>query len=156
VCATLPLRTTFREQKGTPRAFTQYTAIRPADRIPLRATHSSCRFRQASRSAEHAGCASRSLKVGNCSRMIGACVASFAPRLIGDAAKTQRLEFQFQSNMRRSCPVLSVVTLALLLARKGRADFPSKRGAALRRLRYHHPALLIRGETSRSERIIAG
>jgi hypothetical protein len=30
--------------------------------------------------------------------------------LIGEAATAQRLEFQFQSNMRRSRPVLSVVT----------------------------------------------
>ena len=72
------------------------------------------------------------------------CLASFVLRLIGNVAKSHQLEFQFQSNTRRSRPVLSVITLALLLVRKGLARFPiSELEAALRRLRYDHPALQI-------------
>jgi hypothetical protein len=73
-----------------------------------------------------------------------ACVASFVLRLIGEAAKAQQLEFQFQSNTRHSRPALSVLALALLLVRKGLADFPRNEiHAVLHRLRYHHPALQI-------------
>jgi hypothetical protein len=72
------------------------------------------------------------------------CLASFALRLIGDVAKSHQLEFQFQSNTRRSRPLLSVINLALLLMRKGLARFPtSELDAAMRRLRYDHPALQI-------------
>jgi hypothetical protein len=73
-----------------------------------------------------------------------ACLASFVLRLIGDVAKSHQLEFQFQSSTRRSRPVLSVINLAVLLVRKGLARFPtSELEAAMRRLRYDHPALQI-------------
>lgn len=73
-----------------------------------------------------------------------ACLASFALRLIGEVTRTRQLEFQFQSNTRRSRPVLSVISLGLLIARKGLANFPrAELDAALRRLRYDHPALQI-------------
>lgn len=73
-----------------------------------------------------------------------ACLASFALRLIGAVAKTRQLEFQFQSNTRRTRAVLSVISLGLLIARKGLANFPrADLDAALRRLRYDHPALQI-------------
>jgi hypothetical protein len=72
------------------------------------------------------------------------CLASFLLRLIGDVAKAKQLEFQFQSTSRRSRPVLSVVTLALHILRKGYATFRyAELNAALRGLRYHHPALQI-------------
>lgn len=73
-----------------------------------------------------------------------AALASFALRLIGEVAKAKQLEFQFQSNTRRSRPVLSVITLAMLILRKDRANFLRRElNAALCRLRYHHPALQI-------------
>jgi hypothetical protein len=73
-----------------------------------------------------------------------ACLASFVLRLIGEVGKTHQLELQFQSNTRRSRPVLSTITLALLLVRKGLANFShGELNAALRRLRYDHPALQI-------------
>jgi Transposase DDE domain len=73
-----------------------------------------------------------------------ACLASFVLRLIGEVAKTHQLEFQFQSNTRRSRPVLSVISLGLLIVRKGLTNFPrADLDAALRRLRYDHPALQI-------------
>mgnify|MGYP001584143063 CR=1 FL=1 len=79
-----------------------------------------------------------------CVLLLIACLTSFVLRLIGEVAKAQQLEFQFQSNTRRSRPVLSVVTLALLLVRKGLAGFPREElNAALQRLRYDHPALQI-------------
>jgi len=54
------------------------------------------------------------------------------------------LEFQFQSNTRRSRPVLSVINLALQLVQHGMTAFPPRElGAALKRLRYHHPALQL-------------
>lgn len=67
--------------------------------------------------------------------------------LMGEVAKAHQLEFQFQSNRHRSCPVLSVIGLVLLLVRKGLAKFPRvELYAALHQLRYDHPALRIRGE----------
>lgn len=73
-----------------------------------------------------------------------ACLASFVLRLIGEVGKAKRLDFQFQSNTRRSRPVLSVITLALQLVRQGMAAFPPRElGAALERLRYDHPALQL-------------
>ena len=71
-----------------------------------------------------------------------ACLASFVLRLIGEVGKAKQLDFQFQSNTRRSRPVLSVITLALQLVQRGMAAFsPRELGAALERLRYDHPAL---------------
>ncbi len=52
-----------------------------------------------------------------------ACLSSFTLRLIGQAAKTRQMEFQFQSNTRRSRPVLSVISLGLQLVRKNLATF---------------------------------
>lgn len=73
-----------------------------------------------------------------------ACLASFVLRLIGETAKTMQLEFQFQSNTRRSRAMLSVVSLALQLIRKGTATFSQHElNTALHRLRYCHPALQI-------------
>jgi hypothetical protein len=73
-----------------------------------------------------------------------AALASFVLRLIGEAAKARQLEFQFQSNTRRSRPVLSVISLGLQLVRKNFAPFPRHElNAALARLRHHHPALQI-------------
>jgi len=72
------------------------------------------------------------------------CLASFVPRLIGEAGKAKQLDFQFQSNTRRSRPVLSMITLALQLVQHGMAAFPTRElGAALERLRYDHPALQL-------------
>lgn len=74
--------------------------------------------------------------------LLVACLASFVLRLIGEVGKTKQLDFQFQSNTRRSRPVLSVITLALQLVQHGLAAFPPHElGAALKRLRYDHPAL---------------
>jgi hypothetical protein len=71
-------------------------------------------------------------------------LASFALRVIGEAAKAKQLEFQFQSNTRRSRPVLSVISLALKLVRKDLATFRrAELDAALQRLRYCHPILQI-------------
>lgn len=73
-----------------------------------------------------------------------ACLASFVLRLIGEVGKAKQLDFQFQSNTRRSRPVLSVITLALQLVQHGMAAFPPRElGAALERLRYDHPALQL-------------
>lgn len=72
------------------------------------------------------------------------CLAAFVLRLIGEVGKAKQLDFQFQSNTRRSRPVLSVITLALQLVRHGMAAFPPRElGAALERLRYDHPALQL-------------
>lgn len=73
-----------------------------------------------------------------------ACLASFVLRLIGEVGKARQLQFKFQSNTRRSRPVLSVITLALQLIQHGMAAFPPRElGAALERLRYGHPALQL-------------
>jgi DDE family transposase len=72
------------------------------------------------------------------------CLAAFVLRLIGEVGKANQLDFQFQSNTRRSRPVLSVITLALQLVQHGMAAFPPRElGAALERLRYDHPALQL-------------
>ena len=74
--------------------------------------------------------------------LLVACLASFVLRLSGEVGKTKQMEFQFQSNTRRSRPVLSVISLALQLVQHGMAAFPPRElGAALERLRYDHPAL---------------
>ena len=74
--------------------------------------------------------------------LLVACLASFVLRLIGEVGKAKQMEFQFQSNTRRSRPVLSVISLALQLVQHGMAAFPPRElGAALERLRYDHPAL---------------
>ena len=76
--------------------------------------------------------------------LLVACLASFVLRLIGEVGKTKQLDFQFQSNTRRTRPVLSVISLALQLVQHGMAAFPPRElGAALKRLRYDHPALQI-------------
>ena len=76
--------------------------------------------------------------------LLVACLASFVLRLIGEVGKRHQMEFKFQSNTRRSRPVLSVITLALLLVRHGMAAFPPREfGDALKRLRYDHPALQL-------------
>lgn len=73
-----------------------------------------------------------------------ACLASFALRLIGEVGKAKQLEFKFQSNTRRSRPVLSVISLALQLVQHGMAAFPPRElKEALGRLRYDHPALQL-------------
>lgn len=72
------------------------------------------------------------------------CLAAFVLRLIGEVGKAKQLDFQFQSNTRRSRPVFSVITLALQLVQHGMAAFPPRElGAALERLRYDHPALQL-------------
>ena len=76
--------------------------------------------------------------------LLVACLASFVLRLIGEAGKAKQLAFQFQSNTRRSRPVISVITLALQLVQRGMAAFPPRElDAALKRLRYDHPALQL-------------
>jgi len=73
-----------------------------------------------------------------------ACLASFVLRLIGEVGKARQMEFNFQSNTRRSRPVLSVITLALQLVQHGMAAFPPREfREALERLRYDHPALQL-------------
>ncbi len=73
-----------------------------------------------------------------------ACLASFVLRLIGEVGKAKQVEFQFQSNTRRSRPVLSVITLALQLVQHGMAAFPPRAfHKALVSLRYGHPALQL-------------
>lgn len=73
-----------------------------------------------------------------------ACLALFVLRLIGEAGRARQLEFQFQSNTRRSRPVLSAITLALQLVQHGMAAFPPREfREALDRLRYDHPALQL-------------
>ena len=72
------------------------------------------------------------------------CLASFVLRLIGEVGKARQMEFKFQSNTRRSRPVLSVITLALQLVQHGMAAFPPREfRKALERLRYDHPALQL-------------
>lgn len=75
--------------------------------------------------------------------LIGA-LASFVLRLIGEAAKARQMQFQFQSNTRRSRPVLSVISLARQIVQKGLAAFPPREiRAAYLKLRQLHPALEI-------------
>jgi Transposase DDE domain len=76
--------------------------------------------------------------------LLVACLASFVLRLIGEVGKTKQLEFQFQSNTRRSRPVLSVISFALQLVQHGMAAFPlGEFREAFERLRYDHPALQL-------------
>ena len=76
--------------------------------------------------------------------LLVACLASFVLRLIGEVGKTRQMEFQFQSNTRRSRPVLSVISLALQLVQHGMAAFPPREfREALESLRYDHPVLLL-------------
>lgn len=76
--------------------------------------------------------------------LLVACLASFVLRLIGEVGKARQMEFKFQSNTRRSRPVLSVISLALQLVQHGMAAFPPRElNAALERLRYDHPALQL-------------
>ncbi len=76
--------------------------------------------------------------------LLVACLASFVLRLIGELGKARQMEFQFQSNTRRSRPVLSVITLALQLVQHGMAAFPPREfHKALVSLRYDHPALQL-------------
>ena len=73
-----------------------------------------------------------------------ACLASFVLRLIGEVGKARQLQFQFQSNTRRSRPVLSVITLGLQLVQHEMAAFPPREfRETLERLRYDHPALQL-------------
>jgi hypothetical protein len=73
-----------------------------------------------------------------------ACLASFVLRLIGEVGKARQMEFTFQSNTRRSRPVLSVISLALQLVQHGMAAFPPHEfAAALERLRYDHTPLQL-------------
>ena len=75
--------------------------------------------------------------------LIGA-LASFVLRLIGEAARARQMQFQFQSNTRRSRPVISVISLALQIVQKGLFKFPTGEiNAALTRLRQPHPALQL-------------
>lgn len=76
--------------------------------------------------------------------LLVACLASFVLRLIGEVGKTRQMEFQFQSNTRRSRPVLSVISLALQLVQHGMAAFPPREfREALESLRYDHPVLQL-------------
>ena len=73
-----------------------------------------------------------------------ASLALFVLRLIGEVGKEKQMEFKFQSNTRRSRPVLSVINLALQLVKHGMAAFPPRElNAVLERLRYDHPALQL-------------
>ncbi|MEK6210903.1 MAG: hypothetical protein AABM64_11140 [Pseudomonadota bacterium] len=75
--------------------------------------------------------------------LIGA-LASFVLRLIGEAARARQMQFQFQSNTRRSRPVLSVISLALQIVQKGLFKLPpGEINAALTRLRQPHSALQL-------------
>ena len=75
--------------------------------------------------------------------LIGA-LASFVLRLIGEAARARQMQFQFQSNTRRSRPVLSTISLGLQIVRKGLFQFPpGEINAALMRLRQPHPVLQL-------------
>lgn len=75
--------------------------------------------------------------------LIGA-LALFVLRLIGEVAKARQLQFEFQSNTRRSRAVLSVITLGRQLVQKGRDQFPAAQfNAALDRLGQTHHALQI-------------
>jgi hypothetical protein len=72
------------------------------------------------------------------------CLASFVLRLIGEVGKARQMEFQFQSNTRRSRPVHSVISLALQLVQHGMAAFPPREfRVAIERLSYDHPALQL-------------
>jgi len=72
------------------------------------------------------------------------CLAAFVLRLIGEVGKAKQMELQFQSNTRRSRPVLSVISLGLQLVQHGMAAFPPREfGVALEHLRYDHPALQL-------------
>jgi len=72
------------------------------------------------------------------------CLAAFVLRLIGEVGKAKQMELQFQSNTRRSRPVLSVISLGLQLVQHGMAAFPPREfREALERLRYDHPALQL-------------
>lgn len=76
--------------------------------------------------------------------LLVACLASFVLRLIGEVGRARQMEFQFQSNTRRSRPVLSVITLALQLVQHGMAAFPPREfREALESLRYDHPVLQL-------------
>jgi len=76
--------------------------------------------------------------------LLVACLASFALRLIGEVGKARQMGFQFQSNTRRSRPVLSVIALALQLVQHGMAAFPPREfRKALENLRYDHPVLQL-------------
>jgi hypothetical protein len=73
-----------------------------------------------------------------------ACLALFVLRLIGEAGKARQMEFQFQSNTRRSRPVISVISLALQLVQHGMAAFPPREfREALEILRRDHPVLQL-------------
>jgi hypothetical protein len=73
-----------------------------------------------------------------------ACLALFVLRLIGEAGKARQMEFQFQSNTRRSRPVISVISLALQLVQHGMAAFPPREfREALESLRRDHPVLQL-------------
>jgi hypothetical protein len=72
--------------------------------------------------------------------LIGA-LATFVLRLIGEVAQQRQMQFQFQSNTRRSRSVLSVISLARQVVQKGLAVFPpGELNAALSRLRDPHYA----------------
>jgi len=76
--------------------------------------------------------------------LLVASLALFVLRLIGEVGKARQMEFKFQSNTRRSRPVLSVINLALQLVQHGMAAFPPRElNAVLERLRYDHPALQV-------------
>jgi len=76
--------------------------------------------------------------------LLVACLASFVLRLIGEVGKARQMELQFQSNTRRSRPVLSVISLALQLVQHGMAAFPPREfREALKFLRYDHPVLQL-------------
>lgn len=76
--------------------------------------------------------------------LLVANLALFVLRLIGEVGKEKQMEFKFQSNTRRSRPVLSVINLALQLVKHGMAAFPPRElNAVLERLRYDHPALQL-------------
>lgn len=71
-----------------------------------------------------------------------ASLALFVLRLIGEAARARQLEFHFQSNTRRSRPVLSVIRLGLQVVRKNLAVFSRHEvKAVIERMRYDYPAL---------------
>lgn len=74
--------------------------------------------------------------------LLVANLASFALRLIGEIARARQMEFQFQSNTRRSRHVLSVITLGRQLVQHGLAAFsPREFEATLQRLRCNHAVL---------------
>jgi len=62
----------------------------------------------------------------------------------GEVGKARQMGFQFQSNTRRSRPVLSVIALALQLVQHGYGGIPAKKfRKALENLRYDHPVLQL-------------